>query len=252
MKILCFAFANKRATSALNVIEFSHRINYSFYLIAVLSLVFFVLVMKTNVYQSTKFFYFILKSLGLASYTFDKKSLSFKITLWNCLELIVSLIFWPWALFVAWLSFHGTKVETGVKSKLLERIWKNQFMLQNFLATLTVIYNFFKRDHVEQYLRLIFNFDKTVKRISPSLQSTHWRFSIVALYLISVSVMIGSYFKLYCFNVEYLEVIRLINSMVLYEFYLMISMQFILSSHYVKVRIESLITLARLVIVNRY
>lgn len=213
--------------------------------------------LSCEIYDTTKYFYVLLRSLGLSSYQFDKKSLTFKTSLWNYGELLAWIFFWFGLIWVSCNNFEENTQETGVDSVLLDMLWKYQFILQHVFAIITILFNFVKRKNIENCLKSLFNFDQMLQRFGFGHKVMHSRYLIVIFYMISLmAVLLHQFISVYIkdgygapgnFAVELIKVMRIVAYIAVVEFYLLISMQFILSTHYVDVRLKLMIKLVRLV-----
>lgn len=203
-----------------------------------------------DVYFSAQFFYYILKSMGLASYQFDAKTQTLKVSCKNYWELIFSIFVWIFLSWITWRNFEVNNMDTGVQSKFLDGLWKDQYKLQHILPIFTILFNFLKRKNIENFLKLIFNFDQTMQRVSNNFNVRHSRCLILGLYLTSAfGIMIQQIIMVYyrniygvygSFDVEVTKILRIFTYFAISEFYFMISMQFIMSVWYINVRLTTL------------
>jgi 7tm Chemosensory receptor len=210
---------------------------------------------EKDIYYSAKFFYYILKCLGLAPYTFDGSTRTFRMGLSNYLLLIFS--------FGGWLSLNyfqlkvGNKTEfSGVSSNLLDQLWVNQYLIQHFFATFTVIYSFIKQKHVEKFLALIHKFDESVVKFQEwPHRVTHSRYYVLSVFSFCMIVM--SIFILLAFfvaqpkwswaekntaQVDLVAIARTFVYVIVTEVYLMLSMQFILSVYCISSRLRAIMS----------
>lgn len=203
-----------------------------------------------NIYHSVEYFFYFLKSLGLASYQFDKKSESFKTSFGNYLQLSAAIIIWILLLALQFIDLDEFEYETGVQSSLLEQIWRNLYILKHFLAIFVIIYNFMKRKNVENFLKLIAEFDQTVERLNWKFKVTQFNLLMFAMFVIpAFTIFLYLIVSMYGFEVygnisiNYaVAILRTSDYIILTEFYLMLSLQFILSSYCIKKRLTTMIT----------
>lgn len=206
-----------------------------------------------DLYQSSKFFFLTLKSLGLAPYQFNKKSQCFVTTFWNYVEMISFTAMW---IALTWLTFNTVQSDDttlAVQSKLLERLWTYQYELQFILASVTIVFNFMKRKHVENFMDLIFTFDQLMSSLDWRFEASYSKYLVFVLQLDSmiffmtyqcVSIFV---FKAYG-EIEYTTikvVVMMFSYTAMIEIYLMLSIQFIMSTYYIKIRLNALIRYAR-------
>lgn len=206
---------------------------------------------KMDIFCSSKYFYFILKSLGLAHYQFDKKSRSFKTSLSNFLGLIVSIAIWPILFLVSLRMNQKYNYDSGVKLELLDEIWKFQYLLQHILPIFTIIFNFYKRKSIENFMNQIFKFDQKTQQLGWNTKTIHSSILVLVFYLLSAFAIVLHQFIVICFLKVYgdfgsfideiYKIVAVLAYVIITEFYLMVSLQFILSSHCVNVRLKLLI-----------
>lgn len=200
-----------------------------------------------DIYSSSYFFFCILKLLGLAPYSFDKKSHKLKMIPWNYFEFFLSISVWI-TLTVFSIKRHQENLyfQTS-ESKLLDRLWKYQYLIQNFFAVFTVIFNFIMRKYVESFLKCIHNFDLTFERYNWSFGVTHSKYFIV--FIFTCSVLMESTFTVFAvFVLGFYDgvnasetIFQTVSFIIVLEFYLMISMQFILSTFCIFTRLNALV-----------
>lgn len=203
-----------------------------------------------NIFKSSKLFFYILKSLGLAHYQFDHKLSRFKENRWNYFGIIATVCLW---ISMTWLSmenFEQFNEFNGVPSKLLNRLWQHQYFLQNFFGIFLTALGFTKRRHVEQFLLHIAHYDQIIDQLKyrNSSTSSNWRFLTVVLYLITgTTILLNQIFAVVVYDVYYTSdscffiIIKIIAYTYFTEFYLMTSMKFILSTFCIYNRIKALI-----------
>lgn len=202
-----------------------------------------------NIYYSAEFFFYILKSMGLAPYRFDKESQSLKMNFWNHLQFVVAVVIWIILIYVQLGLYDGLKFETGIQSSFLERLWKYQYILQHYLAIAVIIFSYLKREHVENYLKQIFTFDQIVEKLNWRVKVVHSRMHVLLFYLISMLMILfymifaihiyGIYGKISMNPVT--MTVKFIQYIVMNEFVLIVSLQFILSTHCIKSRLTAIL-----------
>jgi hypothetical protein len=154
------------------------------------------------------------------------------------------------AVLCSWASLHnffGEGYVTGVHSVLLDRIWQSTFILESLAIICVIVFNYLKRQNIEQFLKLVEMFDQTLVRLSwegkpgimkkcTSLMTAFWVSVIVLVVFYTTSAFvvfeddISSWMS--CFK---LNVFQLSNS-----FHLLIAIQFILSVYCIQTRLEVL------------
>lgn len=193
-----------------------------------------------------KFLFFNLKLLGLAPYNFDNKTRKLRTDCKSYIHLIVSVIIWLAFFGLRILHFQSPKVDSGLKSTILDQLWQILFLIQYFFACITIIYNFLKQHHVEKLLGLIFKFDDSLARLRWSRPNANSEISIFVVFIAS-TLFIAVYsvitFTLDVGLYETFEYIRMISFFSLHQFYLMLSMQFILSCYCILTRLKVLLNM---------
>lgn len=205
---------------------------------------------KRDIYESSKFLFICLKLLGLAPYKVNRKARDFEVKSFNYLELAIALIVWIFFIWVQYESFHLDYAYSGVQSSLVDRIWKFQYVTQHVFAILVLLLNFIKINHIESFLKLIDDFDKNLERLNWKFHAVNvstvpvmFLFVITSVYIVS-QMFVGSYVidffdgnpEVYSFK----YIMNMFAYMLLTVFYLMISLQFILSAHHVNTRLNAL------------
>lgn len=200
---------------------------------------------NTDIYSSFGVFFYVLKTLGLAAYEFDRKDLEFKTT-WNSfLQFTVSILVWT-----AFACYNLTNLrlepfDSGVQSKFLDKLWQYQFFLQNLLTVLIVVFNFFQRKNIENFLKLLFNFDQQIDRLEWKYKSKKVEPSpVLILSLTAVIIMLAIYtIVFYCYseNSFFIDVFETFAYTAVLEFFFLLSFQFIVSAWCIKVRLNALL-----------
>lgn len=199
-----------------------------------------------NIFNSVKSIYWISKILNLAPYHFDSKSLNLSTKLWNYFEFLFSVFIWIVLTFYQWKNFHEYTIRSGVQSTLLDQLWQYQYLLQHVFAIFVIIYNFIKRHHVQRFLMILFNYDQRIQRLDWRLKISHS--SNLITYFLSAtlgsivmyqifSYLSGNYVK---FSVDKFTLLRVIDYVFVTGLFLMISMQFILSTFCIFIRLFAL------------
>lgn len=199
-----------------------------------------------DIFYSTEYFYFILKFLGLALYRFDRKLKKFQTSLLSYFGLLIAFLLWIGMTWIAWLSNRET-IDSGIQSSFLDKLWQYQYQFQRVCIIFIIVLNFYKKKNVETFLNLLVKFDQKMKQINWNLETTHLRLvSVVLFVMILISVLCIQIMVLFDSDL-YPRVYNLIEIFFMTlqyifstEFYLMITLQFILSTFYVNVRLKAL------------
>lgn len=202
-----------------------------------------------TVYQSSGALFYMLKFLGLAPYSFDYKTLTFKMGLSNYLTLFIPAACSAYFFFFSVNCFIHESYESGVQSKFVDQLWQWSYLLQHLFAFATILFNFFKRKHIENFLKLIHKFDKNLEHLG-------WKFKVKNSNLCNLFVLCVQLFFLcliivYCLvsinmidirgNVSnFVKVVRMLAYQLMNQFYFMVSIQFILSAYLICSRLKVL------------
>lgn len=191
-----------------------------------------------NIYQILKPFYFILNVFGLACYTFDSKTKKLTATPARVIALILALCSWFWILYRLQQDIN---FEAGMKSKLMYRLWKYQYLFQHILGLVVITFNFAQRTTVGNILESINNFDRHGKRLGwdfkPSLRfykTIIAQFCVSSILLIIQSVMIWT-------ETPDTMFFHLIDYFFINGFFLVITQQFTISANFIEIRLTALI-----------
>lgn len=200
---------------------------------------------RATIYDSSKFFYVFLKLLGHAPYSFCRKSRQLNVNVWNILEIILSLSIWIALLRIKSDKFEGSYESTGVQSILLDGLWQSQYLLQYYFAIFLLIFNVWKRNHIGNFLNLILNFDEALVRHNWKFKAKNFRPSTIFIALFSSTLLISVY-GVSTFYFQLNKTLRLIDvgKIIAYvaasDFYLIVSLQFMLSTYCVYARLKVL------------
>lgn len=200
-----------------------------------------------NIHEFGVFFY-TLKAFGLASYSFCQKTSKIKVKLKDYLILIVSLLLTPY--FIMLHSFDDEIYESAVQSKFVDELWRWDFMIQSYSIPFLILFNFFKRNRVGNFIRHIKTFDDSVKNMNWREKPTKsQRFNIfMGFLLITFGCLLlwYNYFAIFLstFKTD-LDALLKIQKITIYQlitqFHLVISLQFIFSVQCVSERLEILL-----------
>lgn len=201
-----------------------------------------------NIFNSAKIFYYILKSLGMANFTFDFKTGKLKVKILDYLRLIVTI-----GLLLS--EFHNQAVEysTGkvhkgmsIGSSFLDKIWQHQFMIQLLLLVMVVIVDLCRCHHIEKFMILIKDFDDTTghipswpKKIVHSKWTSFYIFLSILFLLVTPFIPFFFHPKIetfFDFKFVYNHVTATLKSLML----LLLIMKFHLSIYCIRVRLEVL------------
>lgn len=194
--------------------------------------------------------FYILKFLGLAPYRFDRENFSFKMDLNNYITLVVSILVWVLMARFQLKNFSQKNYETGVQSKLLDHLWRYIYMMQPVLAVMSVIYNFSKIKNVEKFMKSIFNFDHIIEKFDWNVKVKHSKYPALVALIFSCFITVGySLTTVYVFKIyeqivmmnEPFKTLRNVTYVAVHAFYVMLSMQYILSTYCVYTRLHALI-----------
>lgn len=226
--------------------ELLYQINFiasrQFNFAALIELLFIMTTPELNyIYNSSRVIFYVSKFLGLSAYQFERKTLRFRTTFWNYIELVLTVSSW---LVMNYLQFsrRSQSLGSGIQSKFLDQLWRYQYMLQYFSIPFVVIYSFCKRKHVEDFLKFILDFDQSVSRLGWKFKVSHSPVvsSILALAPLVVLIAEECYFVFIAdvFVNQYPWVHMILYGIVT-EFFAMLSIQFIMSCYCIYSRLNA-------------
>lgn len=196
--------------------------------------------------------YYVLKLLGLASYEVDWDTLKIKTGLRDFFLFITTISILIGVIWMQTLAFTKKTFSTGIQSKLLETLYLDQYIIQIILAAFVVIFNFCKRKRVEKFVQKIASYDEMAGTFKKKKSQGRSKTVLIILVMISPLIFIPTnwFMILYVFNdttnpLSFLELMRMTTYTYVTEFYLMLSMQFILSTRCVISRLSSLSEISR-------
>lgn len=200
-----------------------------------------------DIYFSTQLFYYVLKFMGLAFYQYDKEFKVFQTNLWSYFGVVASTSSWLGLTWMTIKSFQVQSYTTGIGSTYTDNIWKYQFILQHILIIIVIVFNFVKRKKVELFLKRINEFDHIVDKLNWKFKRVTLRYVTVVLCAVSsLLILTIQLFEIFVYEIfgevprRILATVQLFDYILLSEFYLVLSLQFILSTHHIKIRLVAL------------
>lgn len=201
---------------------------------------------RRDIYESSKFLIICLSLLGMAPYKISSKTRKFDVTLLGFLKFFVGLAIWCYFAWIQVDSFNTDSYTSGARSEILDTMWKYQYLIQYLLACFTVVFNFRRRNHYENFLNSIQHFDSCFDR-----QNFKYRFAnvssipVLVLFVFTaalngaimgiVAYILGSHVgKFISYAVSVVSYVAFTN------IFLMISVQFIFNTFVVYTRLEAL------------
>lgn len=204
---------------------------------------------KEDIYASSRIFFYTLKSLGMAHYQFDPKTSTFKVNAWNYVGIVLTIFIWIAMTVMATQNFEQTAEVSSGQSKILDRLWQYQHLLQNFFGSFLVLFSFVKRKRVENFLMHISTYDKMIENLGwkKGVRSSKWRYFPTLLYLMAaMTILVGQVFAIFGYELYFAKdgeaviFVKIIAYIILTEFYLMTALKFILSTFCIHDRLRAL------------
>ena len=199
-----------------------------------------------NVYDSLKYFYFILKFLGLAPYTFDHKTKTLRINKSSVAVFVFSLfVAASSCVFVILIGDYDPDHKYG----LLADIWQLQYILQHLFVLFTIIFNFSKIRSLDKLLKSIHSFDEKIESLKWSFKASDRVFNRVLAVFGFASIFMAIYsvlsmiFVVEVFSESIVGVViifKILNYSFVTFFFLAVSIQFIISVNAIKIRLTVL------------
>lgn len=118
-----------------------------------------------NIYRSASYFYYVMKILGMAPYTFDRKCFKFRTTSLDYLRLIGTLAGWIYINFVHIQTYDSRRYKLGIQFKIIDGLWMNCYFFQTFAIPVILFFNFIRRKNVENLLKSIHDFDVRIEKL---------------------------------------------------------------------------------------
>lgn len=143
---------------------------------------------RVSIYQSTKYIYYYLKLAGLAIFNFNEKSLELETTIRHYFALLLVVIT---LLFVNFLQFKTIdEYSSEIQFKVLDNLWRNQYLFQIICTTPIIIFNFIKRNSLEVFLKQIHQFDELLYRLNWKFQVQHSKKLSVIILLFPIILVV--------------------------------------------------------------
>jgi hypothetical protein len=199
-----------------------------------------------NIYQSMKLLFYTLRALGLAPYDFDTKTSKIQMKIKNYLILVTSIVI---SVLCYWSSLHnffGKAYDSGVHSSLLDRIWHTTYLLQSIFVTLVIVFNFSRRQNIENFLVILEKFDRSSNSLNfEEKPDTQWCSTLmIFLNLLNLACMIFQTISgFYIFGDDLsvpMAIYKLDAFQLVLFFHLLVATQFIFSVFCIKTRLTVL------------
>lgn len=203
------------------------------------------MVANKEVYRSFKPFFIILKVFGLACYKLDEKTEELKTAFLDWVLFFASIFLWAVLIWMQIFKKMHTNYVSGIDSSILENLWQYQFVLQHFFGLVVSIFNFWHRKSIGKLLKLIFDFDRKIKKLGWSYEPRSKVFKrsviafVVGLTILLVYDLIYSIINNSLKNNLAVHVLlyNLFNFHFIILFYVIVSLQFIVGVYCVRSRL---------------
>lgn len=201
-----------------------------------------------DIYESSKWLFFVLKSLGLAPYSVDRKTRQFKMNLGNYLIVMISFVVSVLLITFELIYTPSYYFETGIQSQFLEAIWRYAYFFQQMLAVFILGFNASRRQNVENLMSLLHNFDQTIEKLGWQFKAKQTKtINLLMLYVVAAILLAAVIF--YGTSIipetQQLGIMPMILNSVTYaivsQFFLFVSIQFILSANAIVTRLDAMI-----------
>lgn len=201
---------------------------------------------RRDIYESSKYLITCLSLLGMAPYKINSKTRKFDVNLLGYLMFFVGLTIWCYFAWIQVDNFNIDPYSSGVQSEILDNMWRYQYLIQYFLAFLTVAFNFRRRNNYENFLNSIHRFDACFDR-----QNFEFRFANVSsvpvlVLFVFTAVLTGAIMCIVTVTLDsygghFLSyALSVVSYMAFTNIFLMISVQFIFNTFCVYTRLEAL------------
>jgi hypothetical protein len=203
-----------------------------------------------SIYQSSVCIYYVLKLVGMAHYSVERNSKVFTVSCWHYLSLALFTTYWIAQCVLRYKTEH--RHDSGLNYQIVESIWKYVFAFQFFCTIPIIFFNFVKRKHVEDFLRLIEKFDVDVEQLGWKNEVEIGRFykflPLVPMPIIIINHVIMVYFEFtenIVFNPSYIYHIKFVAYLGMMEMFFLICYIFIASCFCIYRRIDCLCQIMR-------
>lgn len=185
-----------------------------------------------SIFKSLSGFNRVLLLFGLGI-PLDEETGKIKVNLRNRIRFLVSL---SCAFIASGVALTESEFGSSMSSKIAESGWHYQYQLEVVLVLPLMVFNYIKRNHVEMFVAKVYEFDETLAQMKwIRANSRHSRCLNFEVGLVMSSILLLLLFLLLfgifikTENVP-LVFVRLSVFVVVTEFYLLISFQFILGT----------------------
>lgn len=201
---------------------------------------------RESIYQASFFLYCILKALGMSFFSVDGKFRKFKVSCWHYLGLFLIITYW----ILQNILYFDTQVtyDSGLNFKIIESIWRTVFAFQHLCTIPIILFNFIKRKHLENFLRLIEKFDAQMELLEwENRVKISKFFSLMPFYPIpllicnNIMILIFEFSENFYLHPAYVYHIRFIAYLTITEMFFIICYIFVFSCNCITRRIDMLI-----------
>lgn len=191
-----------------------------------------------SVYQFVKPFYFISSIFGLACYKFDSKVKKLKATVPRIIVLVLMLCFWIWNIYEIQ---QFVTYDDEISTRLMNKIFKNQYLLQHILGPIVLIFNFTQRTTVGNILESLNSFDQHGKSLGWIFETSLTFYKAMFALLLFCAVLLSADCAYLFIVLPETPLVMILDYVYFMVFFLVISQQFILSANLIDIRLTAMI-----------
>lgn len=202
-----------------------------------------------DIYQLGRPFFCIVKSLGLACYTFNFKTKCFRATRFDKFLLFISLSVWLVTSLIHISRVCHVEYDSGIESQIIDSVWFYQFILTHFFGFWLVVFSFKQRSVFEKLLKTIFDVDEKLKCLGWRVNSQNKLFKTAVLSYLGFFLVTTSFTALTAIEDNWSEKLSVMTIVFnVYEccyimlFYLVVAKMLIISAFCVRDRLTVIIT----------
>lgn len=200
--------------------------------------------MGSKYFNASKVFFYNLKLLGLAPYNFDAKTREISVNFVNYLGLFAYIFIWIAIIVFQVFTWPAELTITDVRSTILDRLWQYQYFIQHGLTIVIILFNFVKRKSVENYLQLLERFDRMVEELGWKHKAKAISTSSAATFFVISVLFFITYMSLSWFLIAN-NIIYILIFIFILDFFLMLAMEFILSTYFIYTRLNAMLSSVR-------
>lgn len=199
-----------------------------------------------DIYQESKYFFWILRLSCLAFFKFDEVNKTLKKTFVSHSSFAISIFIW---IILIFYHLKGYQLSDQY-STFLDRLWISQYMVQKILIVVVIIFSYCKTNRIEGFMRALHSFDTVLEKRDGNIRVGNYYSLLILPVSIAPVATIIIFTVLLKFHSSQLDGLKFSFAETVFLavdyaygtlFYVLISMQFIASSRCVVNRLDKLV-----------